>query len=191
MSRKKILIIKLSSLGDVVHTLPVSRTLRQEYPKAYIAWIIEERYQELLYKNPDIDEVIPIRTKTWRNNWNRKTFVEILQTIKSIRSRKFDVVFDFHGLIKSGLITLLSGAQMKVGFHKKNCKEKISSIFTNKKAPYIGSGIHVVDMNLTLIQTSLSIKKKSRVFLETNLSLPPNLLSGLIREPDLKVNSGN
>ena len=87
MSRKKILIIKLSSLGDVVHTLPVSRTLRQEYPKAYIAWIIEERYQELLYKNPDIDEVISIRTKTWRNNWNRKTFAEILQTIKSIRSR--------------------------------------------------------------------------------------------------------
>ena len=164
MSRKKILIIKLSSLGDVVHTLPVSRTLRQEYPKAYIAWIIEERYQELLYKNPDIDEVIPIRTKTWRNNWNRKTFVEILQVIKNIRSRKFDVVFDFHGLIKSGLITLLSGAQMKVGFHKKNCKEKISSIFTNKKAPYIGSGIHVVDMYLTLIKTSLSIKKESKEF---------------------------
>ena len=60
MSQKKILIIKLSSLGDVVHTLPVSRTLRKEYPKAYIAWIIEERYQDLLRKNSDIDEVIPL-----------------------------------------------------------------------------------------------------------------------------------
>jgi lipopolysaccharide heptosyltransferase I len=195
MSRKKILIIKLSSLGDVVHTLPVSRTLRQEYPKAYIAWIIEERYQELLYKNPDIDEVIPIRTKTWRNNWNRKTFVEILQVIKNIRSRKFDVVFDFHGLIKSGLITLLSGAQMKVGFHKKNCKEKISSIFTNKKAPYMGSGIHVVDMYLTLLQTSLSIKKKSKEF-----PLPKNQekkieaffqnQSGLTAKPIVGINPG-
>ena len=117
MSRKKILIIKLSSLGDVVHTLPVSRTLRQEYPKAYIAWIIEERYQELLYKNPDIDEVIPIRTKAWRKNWNRKTFSEILQTIKSIRSRKFDVVFDFHGLIKSGLITFTSKTSTETIFN--------------------------------------------------------------------------
>ena len=90
MSPKKILIIKLSSLGDVVHTLPVSRTLRQEYPKSYIAWIIEERYQELLHKNSDIDEVIPIRTKAWRKNWNRKTFGEIVHTIKSIRSKKSD-----------------------------------------------------------------------------------------------------
>ena len=74
------------------------------------------------------------------------------------------MVFDFHGLVKSGLISLLSGAQMKVGFHKKNCKEKISSIFTNKKAPFMGSGIHVVDMYLSLIQTSLSIKKGSKEF---------------------------
>ena len=164
MSPKKILIIKLSSLGDVVHTLPVSRTLRQEYPKSYIAWIIEERYQELLYKNPDIDEVIPISTKAWRKNWNRKTLGEILRTIKKIRSEKFDAVFDLHGLIKTGVIAMLSGARIKVGFHKDNCKEKISSIFTNKKAPYMGSGIHVVDMYLTLIKTSLRIQKESKQF---------------------------
>ena len=165
MVEKKILIIKLSALGDVVHTLPVLRTLRQEYPKAYIAWIVEERYQELIVKNPDIDEVIPIRTKTWRKNWNVNTVREIFCSIKRIRSKKFDVVLDLHGLIKSGAIALLSGARIKAGFHKNNCKEKISSIFTNKKAPYMGDGIHIVDMYLNLIKTSLNIQKESKQFL--------------------------
>jgi lipopolysaccharide heptosyltransferase I len=161
---KKILIIKLSALGDVVHTLPIPRTLRQEYPDAYISWMIEERYQELLYNNPDIDEVIPIRTKVWRKNWNRETFNEILQIIKSLRQKKFDVVFDLHGLIKSGIIAMLSGAKTKVGFHRKNCKEKISSIFTNIKGPYMAGGIHVVDMYLTLVQSALGIQNVVKQF---------------------------
>ena len=163
-SQKKILIIKLSALGDVVHTLPVPRTLRQEYPDAHIAWMIEERYQELLYNNPDINEVIPIRTKVWRKNWNKETFNEILQIIKNIRQKKFDVVFDLHGLIKSGIIAMLSGAKNKVGFHRKNCKEKISSIFTNIKGPYMAGGIHVVDMYLTLVQSALGIQNVVKQF---------------------------
>jgi lipopolysaccharide heptosyltransferase I len=161
---KRILIIKLSALGDVVHTLPVPRTLRQEYPDAFIAWMIEERYKELLYNNPDIDEIITIRTKVWRKNWNRETFNEILQIIKNLRQKKFDVVFDLHGLIKSGIIAMLSGAKTKVGFHRKNCKEKINSIFTNIKGPYMAGGIHVVDMYLTLVRSALGIQNEVKQF---------------------------
>lgn len=164
MSQKKFLIIKLSALGDIVHTLPVSRTLRAEYPDAHIAWIIEEHYQELLQGNPDINEVIPVRLKAWRKNWNRKTLEEIMQVIKKIRLRNFDAAFDLHGLIKSGVIALLSGARMKTGFHRKNCKEKISSIFTNKKGPYMRDGIHVIDMYLALVKTPLGIQKESKQF---------------------------
>ena len=163
-SQKKFLIIKLSALGDIVHTLPVCRTLRQEYPDAFIAWMIEERYQELLFNNPDIDEVIPIRTKIWRKNWNSKTLSEILQIIKNHRHKKFDVVFDLHGLLKSAVIAMLSGAIIKAGFHRKNCKEKISALFTNKKGPYIAGGIHVVDMYLTLVQSTLGIKNEVKQF---------------------------
>ncbi len=163
-SQNKFLIIKLSALGDIVHALPVARTLRQANPDAFIAWMIEERYQVLLQNNPDIDEVIPIRTKTWRKHWNRETLKEILQIIKNLRQQKFDVVFDLHGLIKSGVITMLSGARTKVGFHRKNCKEKISSIFTNKKGPYMSEGIHVVDMYLTLVQSALGIRDEVKQF---------------------------
>ena len=72
-SQKKFLVIKLSALGDIVHALPVARTLRQTYPQAFIAWMIEERYKELLHNNLDIDEIIPIRIKSWKKNWNRET----------------------------------------------------------------------------------------------------------------------
>ena len=99
-SKNKFLIIKLSSLGDIVHALPTAHTLRQEYPDAFIAWVIEARYQELLHNNPDIDEIIPLRTKFWRKNWNWETLKEIWQKIKSLRKHNFDMAFEFHGLIK-------------------------------------------------------------------------------------------
>ena len=162
--QKKILIIKLSSLGDIVHALPTAHTLRQEYPKAFIAWVIEERYQELLHNNPDIDEIIPLNTKFWRKNKNWETLKEIWQKIKSLRKHKFDMAFDFQGLIKSGMIAMLSGAHIKIGFHRKNCKEKISSVFTNKKCPQIGNGIHVVDMYLTLVQSVLKTQRTVKQF---------------------------
>ena len=170
--QKKFLIIKLSSLGDVVHALPSAHILRRECPEAFIAWVIEERYQELLHNNPDIDEVIPIRTKFWRKNWNLETLKEISQKIKSLRKHKFDMAFDFHGLIKSGLIAMLSGACIKVGFSRKNCKEKISSVFTNKKGPYIENGTHVVDMYLTLVQSALSTQKKVKQYALPSIPSP-------------------
>ena len=66
MKTRKILILKFSALGDVVHTLPVAATIRKSLPDSYIAWMVEERYQDLLLGNPDVYEVIPLRTKVWR-----------------------------------------------------------------------------------------------------------------------------
>tara|TARA_B100000686_G_scaffold3113_1_gene3335 strand:+ start:1362 stop:2420 length:1059 start_codon:yes stop_codon:yes gene_type:complete len=194
-NQKKFLIIKLSSLGDIVHALPTAHTLRQEYPDAFIAWVVEERYQELLYDNPDIDTVIPIRTKFWRKNWNWETLKEILRIIKSMRKHKFDMAFDFHGLIKSGLIAMLSGARIKIGFHRKNCKEKISSVFTNKKGPYIENGTHIVDMCLTLAQSALSTQREVKQF--SLPSIPSQKVdnffqnnSELTKKPIIGINSG-
>ena len=160
----KILILKFSALGDVVHTLPVAATLRKSLPDSHISWMVEERFQDILEGNPDIDEVIPLRTKVWRKNWNAKSLGDILDTIKKLRQHKFDLVFDLHGLLKSGVIARLSGAPTRVGFHRKNCKEKLSTLFTNQKAPYMAGGLHVVDMYLKLLQTSLSKVEITKLF---------------------------
>ena len=161
---RKILILKFSALGDVVHTLPVAATLRKSLPDAHITWMVEERFQDILRGNPDIDEVIPLRTKVWRKNWNAKSLGEILDTIKTLRQHKFDLVLDLHGLLKSGIIAKLSGAPTRVGFHRKNCKEKFSALLTNRKAPYMAGGLHVVDMYLALLQTALGKITETKLF---------------------------
>jgi lipopolysaccharide heptosyltransferase I len=150
---KKFLIVKLSSLGDVVHNLPVLRTLRKNFPKSFIAWVVEEKCQDVLYNNPDLDELIVLRTKHWRRHWNRRSFSELFSAIGRIRRRRFDVVFDFQGLAKSGLIARLSGAPERVGFHRRDCRECLNAWFTNRKAPPVGKGVHVIDKNLSLLQT--------------------------------------
>ena len=152
---KNILILKFSAMGDVVHTLPVAATIRKSLPDANIVWMVEERFKDILHGNPDIDEVIPLRTKVWRKNWNSKSLREIKDTLEILRRHKFDVVLDLHGLIKSSIIARLSGASTRVGFHRNNCKEKASALFTNRKAPYMEEGLHVVDMYLKLLQTAL------------------------------------
>jgi len=84
---KNILIIKLSSLGDVIHALPALRTLRQLYPQAHIAWIVEEKCKDLLYNNPDLDELIVVRIRHWRKHWNLQSWREFKASLKQIRGR--------------------------------------------------------------------------------------------------------
>jgi heptosyltransferase I len=149
---QRILIVKLGSIGDIVHTLPVLRTLRVRFPKAFIAWAVEEKLADLLYENPDLDEVIIISTKRWRKNLSLATFSEVIGTVRSLREKSFDIVLDFQGLIKSGVVSFLTGAKSRAGFSRKDCREKANALFTNRKArPFIKTG-HVVDKNLSLLK---------------------------------------
>lgn len=149
---QRILIVKLGSIGDIVHTLPVLRTLRARFPKAFIAWAVEEKLADLLYENADLDEIIIISTKRWRKNLSFSTLSEVMETVRNLRERSFDLVFDFQGLIKSGVVSFLTGAKDRAGFSRKDCREKANALFTNRKArPFIQTG-HVVDKNLSLLK---------------------------------------
>ena len=149
LPKQKFLIIKLSSIGDIVHALPFLRTLRKNHPKAYIAWIIEKSFQDLIKCNPDLDEVIPIPTKHWRQNLNIKSWDEVCRTRKLLKERQFDWTFDLQGLIKTGVIARSTGAPNRVGFHRKNCREKINTWFNNNQSDYLSSGSHIVDRCLS------------------------------------------
>ena len=149
---QRILIVKMGSIGDIVHTLPILRTLRKHYPDSFIAWAVEEKMADLLYKNPDLDEIIITATKRWRKNWNISTLSELTGTIRQLREKSFDTVLDLQGLIKSGVVAFLTGAPNRLGFSRKDCRETPNILFTNRKArPYIEKG-HVVDKNLSLLK---------------------------------------
>jgi len=200
---QKILIVKMSSLGDVIHTLPALATLRKNYPQAFIAWVIEESFQDLLHNNPDLDEVIVVRLKHWRRHWDMKSLNEFFAFFRKLRRHRFDVLLDFQGLIKSGLIAFLSGIPQRMGYHPANCRERMNSWFTNWKVPFIDKKTHSVDKNLFLVKTfgakttvmeySIMVPKEAeesaRHFLRSNPDLTASPIVGIHPGVGYKIKS--
>jgi len=108
----RILIVKPSSLGDVVHALPTVNRIRQHYPKAHIAWLINDIFASLLEDNPLVNEVIQFPREKFGALSNAPSFFRFLKTL---RQRNFDLVLDLQGLFRSGLITWTTGAAQRVG----------------------------------------------------------------------------
>jgi lipopolysaccharide heptosyltransferase I len=129
------LIIRLSSLGDIIHTLPAFSALRKNFPKARISWIAENNGKEILDLVPGIDEIIVASSPGWR---------------KKIKNRN-QVALDFQGLLKSGLIAFLSRAKKRIGFSRKNLKEPFASVFYTDRLEPIPEEGHVISKNLKLL----------------------------------------
>ena len=129
-----ILIIKLSSIGDVVHTLPSLAALRSLYPKSRISWIVEEEVYDLVQDNPLLNEAIPYSRQRWLHNLTHlsllpETVREIYSFFKKIRLQDYDVVIDFQGLLKSGILVFLCRGKRKVGY---NHTREFSYLFLNE-----------------------------------------------------------
>ena len=106
----RIAIVKLSSLGDVIHALPVARAVRRAYPAAHLTWIVEAREYAILRDHPDLDSVLPVDTRLWRRLIRRPAGARIVwqklaRLSTRIRASRFDVTVDVQGLIKSGVLT--------------------------------------------------------------------------------------
>ena len=94
MAASRILIVKLSSMGDVIHTLPAARSLKASFPDSSISWLVRPRWMPLLQANPDLDEVIPLE----------RSVPASLKAASSLRARKFDLAIDFQGLIQTAMV---------------------------------------------------------------------------------------
>lgn len=120
----KFLIVKTSSLGDILHAFPALAYLREKFPNAEIDWVVEKPFSQLLQSHPAIDDVFCIDTKKWRQMEGiGKVLKEIVATIFSLRKKKYDVVFDLQGNIKSGIVTFFTKGKCKVGFGRKSLAE--------------------------------------------------------------------
>jgi heptosyltransferase-1 len=144
-----VLIIRLSSLGDIVHTLPAYSALREKKPDAKIAWIVEENGREILDLVPGIDRIVVAKTRGWKIS-SRKSWSEIKRIQKDIKSR-YQTAIDFQGLVKSGVCAYLSRAKRRIGFHRKNLKEPLAFVFYTDQLKEISEKIHVIQKNLSLL----------------------------------------
>ena len=108
---QKILLIRLRRMGDVIMTTPAISALRESLPQAYIAYVVEEPYRELVENHPSLDETIIIPKD--------QSFIDFLKLIQKIRKEKLDAVIDFHGGPRASFMTLFSKAKLKVGYRIK------------------------------------------------------------------------
>ncbi|NQU08608.1 MAG: glycosyltransferase family 9 protein [Candidatus Abyssubacteria bacterium] len=159
-SPDRILMIRLSAIGDVVRTLPALSSLRSQYPDSHIAWAVENKARGILEGHPLLDEIIPFDRNALAESlknplrWPRAPAL-LARFFGRIRGGEYDVVFDFHGILKSGLFAALSGAPSKVGFEKEFVKE-FSHLFTNRKIALTDAGLPRVERNLELIKPFVS-----------------------------------
>src|SRR3989337_3245234 len=170
----KILIIKLSSIGDVVHTLPSLQSIRNAYPSAEIDWLVEEEAGNILEGNPMLSEIFIIKKNGWL-----KDFRSTYNVFRRIRKTGYDIVLDFQGLFKSGIWLFLSKGKRRIGFDK---SREMSYLFLNEKLPPYNPDKHAVDRYLDIasylglkhekvrfpIFVSESEKKKISGLLKTN-----------------------
>ncbi len=154
----KILIVKLSSIGDIVHTLPTLAAIRRALPDAEISWAVEKSAAEILRGNRLIDNLIEVDTRSMRG---RKIVGEFLlnfgKQLKNLRVSDFDVALDFQGLLKSAAIAKLSKATRRYGFSKQNLREPASRFLLDDTFA-AEPKINIIRKNLTLAGKALNIE---------------------------------
>lgn len=129
-----ILLIKTSSLGDIIHTFPALAYLREKFPEASIDWVVERPFSDLVSSHPLVNQAILVDTKAWRKKlFSRETFQSMMSFCRKLREKKYDVVFDFQANTKSGLVCLLARAKNKVGFGLNGVSERTNLLCTTLK----------------------------------------------------------
>jgi len=153
----RLLIVKLGSIGDIVHTLPALAALRAGFPDSEISWVVERNLSEILRDNPLLDRLIEVDTKALRRGlMSGETLRAPRQQLRRLRASAFDVALDFQGLLKSASIARLSGARRVFGYSRAGLREPASSIFLSKRIS-VPKQVHVIRKGLLLVEGALGI----------------------------------
>lgn len=151
----RVLIVKMSALGDIIHALPVLDYLHQVSPGIEVDWIVEEPFREILEGNPLITELHTVRTKVWRKKpFSAATRREIGAVRLALQERDYDLVFDIQGNLKSGLVDWLSGAEKRIGFEREVLQESVNLLFTTRQVPLRRQDYHITDQYLRIVSVS-------------------------------------
>jgi lipopolysaccharide heptosyltransferase I len=139
--RQRFLIIRLGSLGDLVHAVPAVAALRDAHPDAQIDWLVERAHAALLAQVPAVSRVIVL---------SRRSLGGWLSTRAELRAQRYDVAIDLQGLIKSAALARLSGAKRVLGFDTRALRESPARWFYTEQVE-VGEGRHVIEKNRALV----------------------------------------
>jgi len=158
----RFLIVRLGSLGDVVHGIPVAAALRQEFPTARVDWMVDPRYIELLNLVKGIDRRIGVDPRAIKHGAGRQRFRELL---RELRETEYDAVIDLQGLLKSAMLARSVRGHRTIGFPRKHLREKLARLFYTD-APDPGDATHVIYKNLALLVPLKVIDRRLRFPIE-------------------------
>ena len=157
----RLLIVRLSALGDVIHTLPAAHALREAFPEAMIGWVIEERWAELLCargtarrgprtaQRPLVDWVHTVNLTGWRKSlFTTPALQQIAKVWNDVRSVRYDVAVDLQGAIRSAVLARWSGARVRYGAAEP--RESPASLWYTRRV--VTHGAHVIEQNLSVVE---------------------------------------
>ena len=128
----RVLIVKVSSLGDIIHTLPAVTDAKRAYPNLVFDWVVEENFTEVPAWHPAVDRVIPVAIRRWRKSLMKTYLTREFRTFKrALQGTRYDLVIDAQGLIKSGIISRMSRG-LTIGLSNRTVREPLAALFYNK-----------------------------------------------------------
>jgi lipopolysaccharide heptosyltransferase I len=142
LDAQRIALLKPSALGDIVHSLPILTALRRRFPHAHIAWIVNRAYEPLLLGHPDLDETIAFDRGAARSGWWAATR-SWLRFLRDLRRKRFDLVVDLQGLLRTALMTQATGAARRVGLS--SAREGATWFYSDVIAVSQPNEMHAVD----------------------------------------------
>lgn len=143
MADDRFLLVRLGSLGDIIHTLPAAAALRDSCPGARVDWVVEAKWLALLAGNPDLNQVIALDRDSWG---------AIRGCVAQLRKAAYTCALDFQGLYKSAVLAWFSGAPKRIGWSREYVREGLATLlYTHCVAP---AGPHKVEHNLTLAESA-------------------------------------
>lgn len=158
---QRLLIVRLGSMGDIIHTLPAATALRQAFPQATMGWIVEERWAELLCtlptprsgprspQRPLVDRIHTVSTARWRKApLSNQTWEQMAAGLSELRAGQYQVAADFQGAVRSALMARWSGAPVIFGVAQP--RENVASMFYTRQV--IARGTHIVEQNFCLAE---------------------------------------
>jgi lipopolysaccharide heptosyltransferase I len=157
----RLLIVRLSAMGDIIHTLPAATALRQAFPESVIGWVIEERWAELLCtlrtprsgprspQRPLVDKIHTVNTARWRSSlMSNQTWEQIAAGLSDLRAPRYQIAVDFQGAVRSALVARWSGASVIYGVAQP--RENAASMFYTRQV--LARGAHIVEQNFSLAE---------------------------------------
>lgn len=151
-----ILVVKLSAIGDVTHTLPALTTIRRHQPAARITWLVEDVAHDIIRGHPALDRILVWRRREWTRLVGSFHWIAAARLLagflRELRDTRYDLIVDFQALLKSSIWIALARSQRKAGYGPGLRHDEKSYLFLNQRVPVADPNAHAVERNLRLLE---------------------------------------